>query len=413
METTNGIQDDGAARMEDAMQESIRDEELRKERIIRDRAIWHGRLGQDDWALPQQVTYCDAEARPGYESKKAHEYLDVPEVLREKVRVLAGLVTQSQKMVTYTGAGISTSAGVSDYATKAGNSIVKSEKKAGTDANPTLAHYALASLHSAGHLKHWIQQNHDGLPQKAGFPQSGMNEIHGAWFDPSNPVVKMSGSLREDLNSDLEKWEHSADLCLTLGTSLAGMNADRVVQSVCERAISPSNADAPSLGAVIVSIQQTRLDSIASLRIFARIDDLAAMLLEELGLQPITRQTLSSLYSPNVSPNQLKTCRFHTKYDETGTLIPPGSNKKGVTLDLSRGAKVQLTMGNSAAGEYAKAVKRGALGVVGGRTPQGHWRIQFEGKEAASLLGQWWVDAAVNGTVAKLPLLNQRTAKIV
>lgn len=26
-----------------------------------------------------------------------------------------------------------------------------------------------------------------------------MNEIHGAWFDPSNPVVKFGGKLRGDL----------------------------------------------------------------------------------------------------------------------------------------------------------------------------------------------------------------------
>ena len=44
-----------------------------------------------------------------------------------------------------------------------------------------------------------MQQNHDGLPQKAGYPQQHLNEIHGAWFDPTNPVVPMSGTLREDL----------------------------------------------------------------------------------------------------------------------------------------------------------------------------------------------------------------------
>ena len=37
------------------------------------------------------------------------------------------------------------------------------------------------------------------LPQKSGFPQEKINEIHGAWYDPSNPVVPFSGSLRGDL----------------------------------------------------------------------------------------------------------------------------------------------------------------------------------------------------------------------
>jgi hypothetical protein len=63
-----------------------------------------------------------------------------------------------------------------------------------------------------------VQQNHDGLPQKAGYPQADLNEIHGAWFDPSNPVVKMTGFLREDLVQWLEREQELADLVLCLGT---------------------------------------------------------------------------------------------------------------------------------------------------------------------------------------------------
>ena len=37
------------------------------------------------------------------------------------------------------------------------------------------------------------------VPQKAGFPQEKINEIHGAWYDPSNPVVQFGGNLRTDL----------------------------------------------------------------------------------------------------------------------------------------------------------------------------------------------------------------------
>ena len=34
-----------------------------------------------------------------------------------------------------------------------------------------VTHRVLAALQKAGLLHGWIQQNHDGLPQKAGFPQ--------------------------------------------------------------------------------------------------------------------------------------------------------------------------------------------------------------------------------------------------
>lgn len=43
---------------------------------------------------------------------------------------------------------------------------------------------ALVALSKKGWVHHWLQQNHDGLPQKAGFPQEKINEVHGAWFDP-------------------------------------------------------------------------------------------------------------------------------------------------------------------------------------------------------------------------------------
>lgn len=49
--------------------------------------------------------------------------------------------------------------------------------------------------YKAGQFKDPIQSSPPSLqspsPRKAGFPQEALNEIHGAWFDPSNPVVPM------------------------------------------------------------------------------------------------------------------------------------------------------------------------------------------------------------------------------
>ena len=47
------------------------------------------------------------------EEKK--EYFDSPEVLDQKIEMLAEMVIMSQHMVAFTGAGISTAAGVPDY----------------------------------------------------------------------------------------------------------------------------------------------------------------------------------------------------------------------------------------------------------------------------------------------------------
>jgi hypothetical protein len=166
----------------------------------------HGFRGNPRWVAPVKVVHCEAEARPGYASRLAHEYEDTEEVLIEKVKLLARLVRESHNCLLYTGAGISTSSGINDYASK----------KAPTDrpklyspyeAQPTLAHKALVAMHKAHYVHYWIQQNHDGLPQKAGLPQACINEIHGSWYDPSNPVVPMQGSLRGDLFSSLLHWE--------------------------------------------------------------------------------------------------------------------------------------------------------------------------------------------------------------
>merc|ERR1719478_1672050 len=149
------------------------------------------------------------------------------------------------------------------------------------EAQPTLAHRVLVGMYKAGQLKHWVQQNHDGLPQKAGFPQKDLNEIHGAWYDPSNPVVPMSGTLRRDLIEQMLLWEEKVDLCLALGTSMVGMNADRMAVAPAERA---RKGKAGALGTVIVSLQQTQYDSISSLRIFAKIDQVMEMLAAELDI---------------------------------------------------------------------------------------------------------------------------------
>lgn len=69
---------------------------------------------------------------------KANEFNDTADTLRAKVKVLKTLITNSKEMIAYTGAGISTSAGISDYATKNKDLIKKTTNWA--DALPTYSH---------------------------------------------------------------------------------------------------------------------------------------------------------------------------------------------------------------------------------------------------------------------------------
>ena len=343
----------------------------------------HGRLGEHvgaKWEAPRLVTFCEEEARPGYESKMAHEYCEEPRVLREKVKALSELIRKSKTCTAYTGAGISTASGIDDYASKAKGSIAMKRKKvSGFDAMPTLAHRVLASLHRAGHLKHWVQQNHDGLPQKAGFPPEHLNEVHGAWYDPSNPVVPMSGSLRGDLVDWMVEWEQKADLCLAMGTSLCGMNADRMV-------VTPANkmSKEKAYGSVIIGLQRTQYDEISVLRIYAKIDDVMALLAKEMKLH-VRKQ---STYEPVVTKAAVvRRDVFRVPYDSTGKLTKDKSRWQN--WDLRVGQEVRVTAGPG----------KNYVGVVVGQRKDGHYRVKLplqreghpsQGKQwSVYLLGSW------------------------
>eukprot|EP00927_Polykrikos_kofoidii_P053589 TRINITY_DN48195_c0_g1_i1.p1 TRINITY_DN48195_c0_g1~~TRINITY_DN48195_c0_g1_i1.p1 ORF type:complete len:586 (-),score=92.10 TRINITY_DN48195_c0_g1_i1:104-1810(-) len=367
----------------------------------------HGRLGVDAWAAPQLAVRCGALARPGYQSGLAHEYLDSEDVIKEKVRVMAGLIRQAKRLVIYAGAGLSTASGIHDYATRAGATSIASQPAtkvnppSPTSARPTLAHRVIAALGQQGLVWRFVQQNHDGLPQKAGFPQRLMNEIHGGWFDPSNPVVKMSGNLRSDLYSDLLKCERKADLVLVVGTSLSGMNSDRLVSTCASRAKRSVPSD-PVFGSIIVALQRTSHDSDSSLRLFATTDDVFALLAEELAL---TVRDMSENISFPVPPEHLpfgpQTPVFSVPYDESGMPLAAEEGQQRRWLDLRDNSSLVVTVGKD----------KGRRLVVLGTNEDGHYRLGLIFGDLGKwcdvrLLGSWWPAAAVAGELHQLPIVS-------
>ncbi len=109
-------------------------------------------------------------------------------------------------------------------------------------------------------VKHWVQQNHDGLAQKSGYPLSKLNEIHGSWFDKKNSVVLMDDSLNPKNYKLLEEWEEKVDVCLAIGTSLCGMRSDGIAKSACVRG-----------GLVVINLQQTPYDDVCHLRFYGNL----------------------------------------------------------------------------------------------------------------------------------------------
>eukprot|EP00039_Didymoeca_costata_P018956 m.335691 g.335691 ORF g.335691 m.335691 type:complete len:410 (+) comp17654_c0_seq1:90-1319(+) len=389
----------------------------------------HGVLYHKDWTFPITASESVQEARPGYTKVRASEYLDEPWVLKEKVKELAKLLKKSNHAVAYTGAGMSTASGIPDYATKAPNTVA--ERPANippANAMPSKAHRVLVDFHKKGLIKYWVQQNHDGLPQKAGLPQHAINEIHGSWWDPSNPVVKMSGDLRDDLFTLLLECEQTTDLCLAVGTSLSGMNADRVATSAAERFAAEQkqktrkdetkNAwlmeDCVHLGLVIITIQQTTADEDCTLRIFADINTVFKMLAEEMGVDESGPQT--TYYVPDVPREALASCVFRIPYDNKGKRHKVVSEESKTILKLTEGSRLRIT-----SGPYA-----GSIGTVTGRHKEGHFQLRVsveikkitksgrkQPKASSSFmatvpmkLGLWYVEAAVKGTLPELPVVS-------
>ena len=82
------------------------------------------------WKPPLLAVSSAAEARPGYNTMTASEFVEEEVVLRAKVRRLAALLRGAKRPVFYCGAGLSTSAGISDYASQKGESLTSQAQPA-------------------------------------------------------------------------------------------------------------------------------------------------------------------------------------------------------------------------------------------------------------------------------------------
>ena len=240
------------------------------------------------WPEPRCVLDSSNKARPGYDSASQSEFLDAPEVLDAKLDHLVAMIRASENICAYTGAGISTSAGIGDYASHTKSKLSKRWiPDSGPHSEwlkavaPAVGHRVLTAMERAGHLDEWVNQNHDGLDLKAGFPFAKLNQIHGSWWDRKNPVVAMNGDFRSDLADRLEHWEEHADLCLAMGTSLSGLTADGLALACAKRA---RLANSQLSGLVIINLQKTLHDHKAQLRIYAPLDEALGKLAEKLEL---------------------------------------------------------------------------------------------------------------------------------
>ncbi len=259
--------------------------------------------------------------------KEKEEFFDSEQELDEKITTLAEWIKASKHFVAFTGAGISTGAGIPDFRSGV-NTVLPTgpgawEKQA-TKSNakpkvyqpiisavPTACHMSLVKLLETGHLKYLISQNVDGLHRKSGIPAKSLAELHGNCnleickndrckkqylrdYDINGYSARdhRTGNKCENCGKELydniinfgenlpEKellngFDHSekADLCLVLGSSLR----------VTPAAHMPRETVKNGGKLVIVNLQATPLDD-GALRINGLIDDVMVRLMKKLDI---------------------------------------------------------------------------------------------------------------------------------
>jgi len=199
----------------------------------------------------------------------------------------------------------------------------------------------------------------------------------------------MKGKLRSDLFAWLEKTENEADLCLCLGSSLSGMNADRMAKNPAKRARqNPSTA----LGTIIINLQQTELDDQATIRIWGKLDAVFQMLVQKLNIDSTTVKP-----TPIVLPDDSEF--YLVPYDTTGKKDATNSTY----LDLR-----QLPFPNQIVITDPNAPNFGCIGYLVGKDGP-HYKCTIQEKDGSiqsRLLGNWWVADAIQGKYEVLPLMN-------
>ena len=317
--------------------------------------------------------------------EEKQEHFDSEPELESKATYLARAIKKSRHFVAFTGAGISTSAGVQDFRSgintviptgpgaweKAALNITKKSllRRPMISAIPTLTHMALTRLQDAGYLKFLVTQNVDGLHRKSGFPSDKLAELHGNtnlevcinkfcgkeylrdYITRSAQDVKDHRTGRyctncgHGLHDNIINFGENlpfkavqngfshcskADFCLTLGTSLRvkpAVNMPReTVRSGGELAI--------------VNLQSTPLDEQA-FRVNGFVDDVMARLMDKLNLN-IPRFTLKRRVAITKTKGDP---RLPSQKGKTGILLK-GIDEAGLSYSLFTEANVEFLEDN-------------------------------------------------------------------
>jgi len=256
-------------------------------------------------------------------SEMMNEIEEDSDSLSLKAKTIAELLKSSNHAIAFTGAGISTSAGIPDFRGPEGVWTLKAEgreRKGPTTSTikavPTLTHMAILKLLDEGYIKFLVSQNTDGLHRRSGVTPDKIAELHGnsnlekcrkcsaqylrdyitrsttkdhktgrycnkCGEELYDSIINFGESLpSRELNLAFEHGE-KADFCLTLGSSLTVAPAASVPKKVGKK----NYRGDKSKHLVICNLQKTPLDSYSDIRVHSKTDNLMELVMKELNLE--------------------------------------------------------------------------------------------------------------------------------
>ena len=250
---------------------------------------------------------------------------------QHQAQTVAELIAAAQRVLIFTGAGISTESGIPDFRGPDGIwkkydpddftiekflsdeavrkrqwQMLSNGDLAMSKAQPNAAHYAITELNKLGKLYGVVTQNVDGLHQKAGVPEDLVFQLHGnlsravclgcgrrypmetvaGWLnqgmlDPAchfcmgmlKPDAVLFGEqLPSKILLESERRSRSCDVCIVMGSTLSVFPANLI----------PQYARQAGARLVIINLGPTEMDQMAHIRIEGKAGEVAALIIQHL-----------------------------------------------------------------------------------------------------------------------------------
>jgi len=131
--------------------------------------------------------------------------------LGKRIELAAKWISESQSLVVFTGAGISTDSGLPDYRgpdgvwTRRDMGLPPPKSPPWDQVKPNQGHYLIVELLNLGKLDFVISQNVDGLHAKSGIPFDRLAELHGNMYF-MNCLECNQKMTFEEVGWDKKKW---------------------------------------------------------------------------------------------------------------------------------------------------------------------------------------------------------------